>query len=76
MSKRPTDDQLRERGVAAYIKTVPTWMKQMPKEFEVDTKEGKMKGKAGDYLCVGEEGEMWPLDQAIFKKTYKPITDK
>jgi hypothetical protein len=72
MKKRPSEKKLRELGFAPYLKTVPTWMKQMNKAFEVDTLEGKMKGKKGDYLAVGVDGEMYPVDLAIFKKTYKP----
>jgi hypothetical protein len=29
-----------------------------------------MKGKKGDYLIVGIHGEMYPIDNEIFKKTY------
>jgi hypothetical protein len=30
-----------------------------------------MKGKKGDWLMVGINGEMYPCDKAIFNKTYK-----
>jgi len=43
---------------------------QMDEEFEVQTLEGTMKGKKGDWLMVGISGEMYPCDKAIFKKTY------
>ena len=43
----------------------------MDKPFTCDTLEGdNIKGKAGDYLCVGEKGEIWPVDAEIFEKTY------
>lgn len=45
--------------------------RQMAVEFEVKTMEGLMKGKPGDYLIIGVEGEMYPCDAAIFKKTYE-----
>jgi hypothetical protein len=44
----------------------------MDEEFEVETMEGTMKGKEGDYLCEGVEGERWPIDADIFSRTYKP----
>lgn len=41
-----------------------------PEGFEVTTKEGKLCGKQGDYLMIGVEGEKYPIDKAIFEKTY------
>ena len=46
------------------------WAKEMPKEFRVRTKEGTMEGKAGDFLIIGIEGERYPCNKDIFKKTY------
>ncbi|PTM06622.1 MAG: hypothetical protein DA407_11575 [Bacteroidetes bacterium] len=43
---------------------------QINEPFSVETMEGKMKGKKGDWLMVGVNGEMYPCDQDIFKKTY------
>lgn len=43
---------------------------QIDEPFEVKTMEGKLKGKAGDWLMVGIDGEIYPCDDAIFKKTY------
>lgn len=37
-------------------------------EFIVDTAEGSMKGKAGDYLVRGIDGEIYPCDKEIFEK--------
>lgn len=44
--------------------------KRMLTEFAVETKEGVMRGKAGDFLIIGIEGEMYPCDYDIFMKTY------
>jgi hypothetical protein len=44
---------------------------QINEPFEVETMEGTMKGKKGDWLMVGVNGEMYACDQSIFKKTYK-----
>ena len=38
--------------------------------FEVETLEGVMKGKAGDWLMIGVNGEKYVCDDAIFKKSY------
>ncbi|OBX20142.1 hypothetical protein [Gelidibacter algens] len=46
---------------------------QIDEAFEVKTMEGKLTGKAGDWLMVGIDGEIYPCDAAIFKKTYDLI---
>ena len=54
-----------------YKKTGTIFAVQIPEDFEVETLEGVMRGKAGAYLAIGAEGEMWPIDNAIFAKTYE-----
>jgi hypothetical protein len=44
---------------------------QMDKDFEVDTLEGKMKGKVGDWLMCGVENELHICKNSIFEKTYE-----
>jgi hypothetical protein len=44
---------------------------QIQEPFEVETMEGNLKGKAGDWLMVGIYGEMYPIDREIFEKTYR-----
>lgn len=44
---------------------------QMTEPFEVETMEGRLKGKAGDWLMVGVQGEMYPIDREIFEQTYE-----
>ena len=56
-----------------YRKIATVYAKQMDESFEVETLEGTMKGKAGDYLCVGAEGERWPIKKEIFEKTYVEV---
>jgi len=48
---------------------------QMEKEFVVDTMEGQMKGKAGDYLITGVRGEQYPCDKEIFEETYDKVEE-
>lgn len=45
-----------------------------PEGFSVTTKEGVfLKGKPGDYLMFGVEGEKYPCDKQIFEKTYDVV---
>jgi hypothetical protein len=46
---------------------------QMREKFEVYTLEGVMKGKEGDYLLIGINGEYYPCDKDIFEKTYDNV---
>jgi hypothetical protein len=48
---------------------------QMPEPFEVETKEGTMRGKAGDWLITGVRGEKYPCDDGIFRETYDPADE-
>jgi len=58
--------------VARYVKKpIPVRAVMMAQEFEVETLEGVMKGKHGDYLVEGVEGEVYPCNRLIFEKTYK-----
>ena len=54
----------------AIKKPIPIRCVQNDEPFEVETMEGVLRGKAGDFLMVGIHGEMYPIDQEIFKKTY------
>ena len=60
--------------MAKYVKKpIPIEAVQMDKPFEVNTMEGKMKGKAGDYLVTGVKGEQYPVDKEIFEETYRMV---
>ena len=43
---------------------------EMPADFKVETLEGTLQGKEGDYLLKGVRGEMYPIKKAIFEETY------
>lgn len=58
---------------AQYKKTGTIFAVQVPEDFEVETLEGNMRGKAGAWLAIGADGEMWPIDHAIFSKTYEKM---
>jgi len=46
---------------------------QIHEVFSVETMEGELRGKAGDWLMVGVNGEMYPIDNEIFQKTYNIV---
>lgn len=41
--------------------------------FKVKSKEGWVKGKLGDYIMKGVEGELYICDEQIFNKTYDVV---
>lgn len=47
--------------------------KKIEEPFDVETLEGIMHGKAGDYLMRGVEGELYVCDADIFNKTYDKL---
>ena len=57
----------------AIKKPIPVKCYQMNEAFEVETMEGTLKGKAGDYLMIGVRGEMYACDKEIFNETYEII---
>lgn len=46
---------------------------QIQEEFEVESMEGTVIGKKGDWLMIGVEGEKYICDDSIFKKTYELV---
>ena len=57
----------------AVKKPIPVKCIRMDEPFVVETLEGPMQGKAGDYLMVGIKGEMYPCDREAFEQTYDII---
>lgn len=55
----------------AVKKPIPVRCVQIKEPFQVETLEGTMTGKPGDWLVVGVRGEMYPIDREIFEETYK-----
>jgi hypothetical protein len=41
--------------------------------FSVETLEGTMKGKSGDYLVEGIKGEIYICDKEIFEESYEEV---
>ena len=46
---------------------------KMSTDFFVDTPEGRVLGKAGDYLLIGIKGERYPCREDIFKESYDVV---
>ena len=48
---------------------------EMDEDFEIQTLEGLMKGKKGDYLIRGAQGELYPIKKEIFETTYDWVNE-
>jgi hypothetical protein len=57
----------------AVKKPIPVRCMQMQEAFQVETMEGVLEGKPGDYLMIGVRGEMYPCAKDIFNETYEFI---
>ena len=57
----------------AVKKPIPVRCVQINEPFQVETMEGILEGKAGDYLMIGIKGEMYPCDKHIFEETYEMV---
>ncbi len=57
----------------AVKKPIPVRCIQIDEPFEVETMEGVLQGKKGDYLIIGNYGDMNPIYKEIFLKTYEIV---
>lgn len=62
-----------EKDGKKYRKTACIFAVRMDAPFEVQTLEGTMTGKAGDYLAKGVKEELYPIAAEIFLKTYEAV---
>lgn len=46
---------------------------QMDVPFKVETLEGWMEGRPGDWLIEGIEGELYPCKDSVFRATYEVV---
>ncbi|WP_088340325.1 hypothetical protein [Robiginitalea sediminis] len=60
----------------AVKRPIPVRCFQIEEPFRVETMEGTLDGKAGDWLMVGIHGEMYPIDREIFEATYQLLTEE
>ena len=56
-----------------YRKTTTIYAVQLDYDYVVDTLEGRHQGRAGSWLAIGQHGELYPIDEAIFAETYEPV---
>jgi hypothetical protein len=61
------------QGFKPYHKHQVTWAKKLPIPMVVHTLEGDVQAHAGDYLCVGINGEQWPQPATRFEKNYERV---
>lgn len=55
-----------------YKKTKPIWAKKLDADKTVDTLEGPVTYRAGDYLCKGPSGDVWGQEEVALFKKYDP----
>ncbi len=44
-------------------------------EITINTLEGEMRGKKGDWIIKGIKGEFYPCKPDIFEATYEPVAE-
>lgn len=57
----------------AVKKPIPVDCVQIHDPFEVESLEGLVRGKPGDWLMRGVRGEMYVCDREIFEQTYELV---
>lgn len=72
MVQRKDGPEIQEGGrMAKFVKKpIPIEAVQQDKTFSVDTLEGVMSGRPGDYLVTGVKGEQYPVEREVFESTY------
>jgi len=48
---------------------------RIQKEMLIETLNGIVKAKPGEWLITGVRGEQYPCDDEIFRETYEPADD-
>lgn len=56
-------------------KPVVVKARQLTEDQLVDTAEGTMHGRPGDWLIRGVEGELYPCKDSVFRRTYEAVDD-
>lgn len=50
--------------------------RRLKEEMVIETLEGTMTGKPGDWLIIGVKGEPYPCRDDIFRQTYEPVCER
>lgn len=62
-------------AVEAFIGKPIEWKTSSPPIGCIETLEGVMKARAGDYIIRGVQGEFYPCKPDIFEATYELVED-
>ncbi|KAA9218307.1 MULTISPECIES: hypothetical protein [Aerococcus] len=65
---------MKERKVYAVKKPVKVTAYQTTQDKVINTLEGKLLAKKGDWIVTGVNGEQYPVKSEIFEKTYEIIS--
>ena len=68
-SKTPTTGSL--RFPREWRKTATVVAEPLAADAEIETPEGLMRARAGDYLAQHEDGHAWPIKREVFEATYE-----
>lgn len=52
---------------------IPVNVREMDEAFQVETLQGTMEGKPGDFLVTDARGEMYPCDRETFLELYDVV---
>ena len=61
-----------ERRLSLFSKTKSLWAKRIVSDQEVETIEGTLSANAGDFICRGVAGELWPQQAKTLREKYIP----
>ncbi len=63
----------RRVGDGLYQRRTDVYAARLWRAFGVDTDHGPTAGCPGDWLCLGDVGDLWPVAAAAFAGTYRPV---
>jgi hypothetical protein len=44
-------------------------------EWDIKTSHGWTSAGPGDYICHGDDGQIWPIDGKTFERIYREVTE-
>ena len=68
-----TTKHLSDEGFRPYRKPQITWARILDQPRRIHTLEGDVMAEAGDYLCLGPQGEQWPQKPERFERHYERV---
>lgn len=64
-----------EQSLRLARKTKPIWAKRLDRDQTIETIEGPIQAKAGNYLCRGVVGEFWAQAESKLREKYSPCDE-